>query len=129
MRSIIHNFVLASAVVASAAFTINTATAETLKVPFNFTVAGKDCPAGLYSVQRDKSGSMVKLVSKDASNSFAWIARPSEPAPKNAPVVLKFAARGQNHTLQSIQYGALVTSTFDKKAMQSRANAQTAQGQ
>jgi hypothetical protein len=63
MGSILRNFVLAPAAMAAAALATNTAMAETLKVPFTFTVDGKDFPAGLYSVQRQefpKSGDADK---------------------------------------------------------------------
>jgi type 1 fimbria pilin len=112
MRFNLRNLVLASASIA--AFTATAAMAETtLKVPFNFTVAGKNCPAGVYTVERNSVGTQVTLKSMSAPKSFTWAVGPGDPAPTETGVVLKFDARGQDHALQSIQYGSKVTSNLD----------------
>ena len=109
----LRNFVLAPAVLAAAALTTNTAMAEaTLTVPFNFTVAGKNCPAGLYTVQRDHG--LVILTSRAAQQSFVWPLSPGDPAPTASNVSLTFDQLGQDHALRSIQYGPMVTFRLDK---------------
>jgi hypothetical protein len=119
MGSILRNFVLAPAAMAAAALTTNTAMAETtLKVPFSFTVDGKDLPAGLYSVQRQSSHNLVTLKSKDASQSFTWVVGPGEPAPTATAVILRFNELGESHALLSVQYGPVITSRLNKKTKQ-----------
>ncbi len=116
MGSMLRNIVLAPVVMAAAALATNTASAETrLNVPFSFTVNGKDCPAGVYTVDRDTHGSLVTLKSQDARNTFRWGLGPGDPDPMAKGVVLKFDEIGESHILQSVQYGPLVTSRLDKK--------------
>ena len=116
MGSILRNFVLAPAVVAAAALATNTAMAATVKVPFNFTVAGKKLPAGYYSVRREVSQNMVTLRSYETPQSFTWVLAPGDPAPTDTGMVLRFDVRGEAHTLRSVQCGPLITSRLDKKA-------------
>jgi len=128
MRYTLRSLVLAPVVLALAAFTASTAMAATVNVPFNFTVAGQKCPAGLYSVQRDTSGSAIKL--RGAAQSFTWIAGPGDPAPTDKRVVLKFDAMGTTHVLRSVQYGSSVTSQLDRKLHPAdSAPTETVQGQ
>lgn len=103
MRFKLGTLILALAAVALATIPAVAATSTILKVPFSFTVDGKECPAGLYSVQRDSSPNMVRLQSKDASQSFTWIAG-SSAATKGDRVILSFDQLGQTHVLRSIQY-------------------------
>jgi hypothetical protein len=115
MQITFSKIVMASIVMASAAIASNVAQAEaTLKVPFSFTVAGKDCPAGIYTVAR-QNGSIVKLQSKDARKSFSWVIAPGDPSPYDTKVVLKFNDLGSNHELRTVQYGPDITSRLDKK--------------
>src|SRR5260370_40981637 len=102
---------------AAAALATNTAMAETLKVPFTFTVDGKDFPAGLYSVQRQSSQNVVTLISKDASQSFTWVVAAGEPAPTDTAVTLRFTGLAETHALRSVQYGQLITPRLGKGAM------------
>jgi hypothetical protein len=119
MRSILNKLVLVPAVAAVAALASNAAMAETLlKVPFNFTVAGKVCPAGTYSVERDRIGTLVTLKSMDAPRTFSWAVGPGDPAPSDARVVLSFDEQGQMHALRSVQYGARITARLDHKTHQ-----------
>ena len=118
MGSTLRNFVLAPAVMAAAALATNTAMAETVKVPFNFTFDGKDFPAGYYSVKREMSENMVTLRSNATSQSFTWIIAPGDPAPTDTAVTLRFDELGQDHVLQSVQFGPLITSRLDKKTLQ-----------
>ena len=50
MKSIFSKFVLAPAVLAAAALAANSAIAETVKIPFNFTAGNKVLPAGDYTI-------------------------------------------------------------------------------
>ncbi len=82
MTSILRSIVLAPAILAAAALAGNVAAAETtLKVPFNFSVAGKSMPAGYYTVQRDSSGNIVSLRGRDAEHSSTGFSRPASPRP------------------------------------------------
>jgi hypothetical protein len=114
MRSLLSKFFLASAVAATAALAANTAKADTLvNVPFSFTVQGKVCPAGQYSVARDESSGIVSLRSDNWKSNFAWIATPGEPAPTDGRIVLRFDRDGDNYSLQSVQYHSLITARLD----------------
>jgi hypothetical protein len=108
---------MAPAIMAAAALATNSAMAETiLKVPFSFTVDGKNCPAGLYSVQLESiHGNLVTLKSKDVPQSFTWVVGPGDPAPGDTAVVLRFNELGETHALRSVQYGSQITSRLDKK--------------
>jgi len=101
--------ILASVVLTAAAVTAIPAMAatSTIKVPFNFTIDGKSCPAGEYSVQLDNHSKLVKLQSKEGSRSFIWTVRAADK--DNGSVVLKFDEQSQTHALRSIQYGSVVT--------------------
>jgi hypothetical protein len=96
---------VASAVLATAAFTVSTAmAATTLNVPFAFTVGNETCPAGHYIVERDSAGIAVKLVG--ATRSFTWGIHPGDGAPTDSRVVLKFDDTDAGHALSAIQYGS-----------------------
>jgi hypothetical protein len=118
MRSKFSSFVLASTALAAVAFAtlpaVAATTSTTLNVPFGFTVDGRSLPAGEYSVLRDGSSNFVRLQSKDASASFAWIAEAN--AIDSNRVVLKFDPQGQTHALKSVQCGPLVTATLNRKS-------------
>jgi len=113
MQNSLRSLVLASAVLATLAFTVKTAkAATTINVPFAFTVGNETCPAGHYLVERDLDGAAVKLVG--ATQSFTWGIHPGDPAPSDTSVVLKFDDAGSEHALSAIQYGALTTSRIDR---------------
>jgi len=101
--------ILASVVLTAAAVTAIPAMAatSTIKVPFNFTIDGKACPAGEYSVQLDSHSRLVKLQSLTSPKSFIWTVRAADQ--NNGSVVLKFDEQSQTHALRSIQYGSAVT--------------------
>ena len=116
MRSKFSTLILAStalAAVALATIPAVAATSTTLNVPFSFTVGGHSLPAGLYLVQRDLSGSILRLQARDGSQGFSSIAIPSERNGDRA--VLRFNSVGQTHVLESIQFGPLLTPKLDKK--------------
>lgn len=116
MQSKFPTSILASAILAVAALATIPAVAETtatVKVPFNFTVAGHNLPAGDYSVERDLRGVFVRLQSQQTAQSFVWVASPS--STKTAAASLTFDQEGQNYTLRSVQSGPVVTSRLDRK--------------
>jgi hypothetical protein len=114
MRSLLSKFFLASAVAATAALAATTAKADTMvNVPFNFTVNGKICPAGMYSVARNEISGVVTLKNNDWTRSFTWIASSGEPAPTDSRVILRFDDDRGNYTLQSVQYRNLITARLD----------------
>ena len=118
MGSILRNFVLAPVVVAAAALVTSTAMAATVNIPFNFTVAGKNLPAGYYLVTREVSQNMVTLRSYETPQSLTWVLVPGDPAPTDTAVVLRFNVLGEAHALRSVQYGPLITSRLDKRTKQ-----------
>lgn len=116
MRLTLPKFLLASAVAAMAALTASKAMADVqVNVPFSFTANGKVCPAGYYTLGRNDLTGVVTLRNDDWKRSFAWIASPGEPAPGDTRIVLRFDKDGDNYTLQSVQYRALITSRLDGK--------------
>jgi hypothetical protein len=120
MRSMVHNLILAPVVLAAAALTTNTAmAATTLKVPFSFTVEGKNWPAGMYTVEQDSTANLMTLRSKDGSRSFSGIIGPGEPGPTEVRIALKFEQVGSTHVLRSVQYGSQITPRLDKNPKQS----------
>ena len=106
--------VLAAAAMATAALTINTANAEATKVnvPFSFKVAGKVLPAGEYSVERDRNGNFIKLQGKDPAQLGIVVA--SAMAADGKLVSLKFDTQNNEHVLETIQYGHMISSRLDK---------------
>jgi hypothetical protein len=116
MRNTFSKFILAPAIMAAAALATIPAVAETstVTVPFNFTVGAQTLPAGVYSVQHDPSGFIVKLKSQKTSQSFSWMASPSSET-GNPSASLMFDHQGSSYSLHSIQAGTLVTSSLDKK--------------
>ena len=106
--------VLATAALATAALTINTAGAEANKVnvPFSFKVAGKVLPAGEYSVERDRNGNFIKLQGKDPAQLVIVVA--SAMAADGKLVSLKFDTQNNEHVLETIQYGHMISSRLDK---------------
>ncbi len=117
MRSTIHTVLASAALMAAAVLATNSAMAETtLKVPFSFTVAGKTCPAGRYTVKENAIGSYVTLTNEDSSRVFTWILGPGSPDYEADNVVLKFDVTGRSHLLRSVQMGPMTTRVLDKNA-------------
>ena len=114
MRFMNLKSILAAIVLTTAALSTHAAKAETtLNVPFNFTVAGKAMPAGVYTVQQDTFHNMVTLRNKDTSRSFAYVLRPGNPTTDEVHVSLKFQSAGEMRVLRSIQVGSRVTARLD----------------
>ena len=118
MRSKIHTVLASAALVAAAVLATNSAMADTtLKVPFSFTVAGKTCPPGRYSVKEGPSAGYVILTSEDSSRTFMWVLGPGSPDYAADKIVLKFDVAGQSHLLHSVEVGSMTTSVLDKNAV------------
>ena len=129
MRSILHNLILASGVMASAVLVTNAAMAETIKVPFNFTAAGHSWPAGAYSVERDLYGSRVTLRStQDSAKSVSFVLGPGAHDPIESRVTLRFDDLGSTHALQSVQYRSMITANLDKGTKQTSSAPRLSQG-
>ena len=115
MRFLVSKSILAAIVITAGSLTTHTAQAETtLKVPFNFTVAGQSMPAGVYSVSKDTIHDMVILKSMDASKTFSAVLVPGDASPNDTHVALKFDQSGNGHTLKSIQYCGKTTSSLEQ---------------
>lgn len=111
MKLNLRSLVLASAITATGALASFPALAATtgatqLYVPFSFTISGNTLPAGNYLVKRD-SGSFISLAAADGSSSYTWISNVGGEA--DGKVVLHFGVDGQNHVLESVQYGTLAS--------------------
>jgi hypothetical protein len=120
MRSKLYTVLASAALMAAAVLATNSAMAETkLQVPFSFTVAGKICPAGHYTVKENTIGNYVTLSNEDSSRVFTWIIGPGSPDYDPSKVVLKFDVTGQTHLLRSVQIGSMTTPRLDKKGANS----------
>ncbi len=130
MRSKLFNMILSSSAMA-AALTATTVFAATVNVPFAFDVAGRNCPAGTYSVEQNRFGNnFVTLRSEDARNSFTWVAGPGDANPSDQRIVLTFGELGQTHVLKSVQYHNMVKAGLDRNnRMSEQAPTRTVQGQ
>lgn len=119
LRFLLRCMLLALGIILIPSWTARTANAETrnITVPFDFSVNGKICPAGNYSVELGLYGAFVTLKKKDGSQSFTWILFPGDPAPTDARIVLRFDLIGQSHALRTVQFESLITPRLDKKAM------------
>lgn len=117
MTSILKKLSLASAILAAAAFTANTAMAETtVKVPFNFMVHGKMCPAGWYTVDRNPVSGAVTLESADGMRHFNWVSGPGDVSPMDTRVILRFDDHASTLYLRNVQYGPAITARLDGDA-------------
>jgi len=114
MRINFKNLVAVSVVMAAALITTSAIAETTLNVPFSFSVAGKNCPAGTYSVEKNNLSTMVTLKSRNTPQSFSWVVSPGDPLPTDTRVVLKFDGIEGKYALHSVQYGAKITSKLDK---------------
>lgn len=115
MRSILPKFLFAPALVAAAALATGSAMAEsTVHVPFNFTVAGKTWPAGIYNVTQGPAANSVRLQSADSLRNYIWLAGPGDVNPADQRVILTFDTLGDGHELRTVQFGNRITTRLDK---------------
>lgn len=133
MRITLRSLFLALAVLAAAALTTKTASAASVRVPFNFEINGKTLPAGTYSVTRDLNGSFVTLESADCKYAYTWYALRGEPYSPDSNITLRFDEYGNEYALQSVQFNSLITPRLDKHFSErhsgERATMHTVQGQ
>jgi hypothetical protein len=116
MNSKIRNLILAPAAVVAFALASHAAKADSLaKVPFNFTVEGKVCPAGDYTIHRDSANNTVILQGRYNKVGFIWSLDANNVTPASKAVVLQFTEDGDNHALRFVQYGSVSTYRLDKK--------------
>lgn len=99
-----------------------------VQVPFSFTVDGKQCPAGQYTVHGDASSNTVTLVGRDSSRIFSWIVTPANGDLKGKAVILRFDQTGSAHRLRSIQYGTQSTMRLDEKVRHSEEELESPSG-
>ncbi|HUB30443.1 MAG TPA: hypothetical protein VL967_12120 [Terracidiphilus sp.] len=107
---------LLGALVATAAATFAAKPAHAdvaVKVPFSFTVDGKQCPAGTYMVKRNAASYTVTLAGRDPAKVFTWVIVPTNSDGDRNKVVLQFDGQGSEHTLRAIRYGIDTTSRLD----------------
>src|ERR1700730_14513996 len=114
MRLSLPTLVLAPTLLAAAAATPQHASAAVLHVPFAFTVAGQNLPAGDYTVVQDARLGVVTLVTNN-QKSFNWLLAPGEPNPRDQGVIMRFDNTDSGYALRNIQYNAMITRQLDKK--------------
>jgi hypothetical protein len=133
MRITLRSLFMTLAVLATVAFTAQTASAASVRVPFNFEINGKTLPAGTYSVTRDLNGSFVTLESEDCKYAYTWYALRGEPMQPGRDITLRFDEYGSEYALQSVQFNSLITPKLDKhfseRHLGERATMHTVQGQ
>jgi hypothetical protein len=121
MRINLHSLVLAPAMLAVAALTVQPSTAwaarsgSTVHIPFQFEVAGQTYPAGEYHVHIGTLYNTVAL--EDGLHTLVWIVGPGDANPTDQRTILKFDVLGARRLLRSIQYRAMSTSQLDKKEL------------
>lgn len=126
MKLNFRTLVLAPVALAVVAFTAQSAmAAATVKVPFSFTVNGKECPAGLYSVNRDSSKHIVNVHSVNGTETFNWVLNPvdkSRDTTDENRVTLRFEEAGDGHALKFVQFGSESTAELNKLGKHSHSN-------
>jgi len=128
MKLSVRNIAIATAMMAAAVVMVESAKAETtVKVPFNFTVAGKVMPAGSYKIDKDISGRVVTMQGNKTPDTFRWVLTPGEAGPTDGKVTLSFDEKGTAHALKAVKYGSMTTSQIDSKVKKSNTNTQQGQ--
>ena len=114
MRPMIRTFVLAAALVSTAAAFAQDG--AVVNVPFSFETGGKICPAGRYEVEFDSNFYALKLSSKtDRKIIYIWTASPADFGSNASELSLRFdyGADG-NRVLRSIRFENWATPLLDK---------------
>jgi hypothetical protein len=106
---------LVPAVAAIAALASQTANAERVNVPFNFSAMGKAFPAGTYEVEQGINGGFVTLRQYDGTQALVSVLEPGVNDPADSRVVLRFDVDGENYVLDTIQLHAKITTHMTKK--------------
>lgn len=110
MRSTLSKFFLVPVIAAAAAMAGHIAQAQTVNVPFAFNAHGQTFPAGTYSVEKDMNSNFVSLRTSDRHNVVTKVLGPGNADQGDSRIVLRFSMAGDDHVLESIQYGSKVTS-------------------
>ena len=129
MQTNFRSIVLATAALAVAALTIQTARAETtrVKIPFSFVAAGKSLPAGEYIVERNANTNFLSLQAQSTGQTILFVVSPTGDGGKT--VSLRFNEHDHVHALESVHYGSLSTSKVDKSRTREDVSPQGAGGQ
>jgi hypothetical protein len=109
MRSTLCKFFLVPAIAAAVALVNHPAQAQSVKVPFTFTALGQNFPAGTYSIQKNLDANFVTLRLKDSSKGITRVLGPGDPDNTDSRVVLRFRTDGDDHVLDTIQFGSKIT--------------------
>jgi hypothetical protein len=119
MRPIIRIFVLAAALVSTAAAFAQDRVG--VNVPFSFETGGKIIPAGTYEVEFDPKLHALKLSSKtDMKLSYTWLAGPAIFGPDVSTLSLKFDHGADGiHVLRSIRLEGWITPVLNIRKSQS----------
>jgi hypothetical protein len=130
MRNFLGTIVMMSAVAATTFAANASSTEKRFEVPFNFTVAGQNWPAGTYLLDKNGTTYSAHLQSMDAKKNLALTLSPGDPAPTDTRAILTFVEDKQNHELKSVQYGSMVGSLHASHNRQSEQRTiRTVQGQ
>jgi hypothetical protein len=124
MRSTFLKLFLVPAMAAAAALVTQPASAETISVPFSFSALGHNYPAGSYNIKRDVNANFVTLQLNKSDKTLTWVLGPGSAEPGETRIVLRFAQTGDQHVLDSIQFGPKITSSLthlDRKNRESTA--------
>ncbi|UWZ82126.1 hypothetical protein [Occallatibacter riparius] len=114
MRSTMLKWFLVPAVAAIAALASQTANAEKVNVPFNFSANGQSFPAGAYDVQQGINGSFVTLQQHDGTKHLVSVLEPGVKDPSDSRIVLRFDVNGEDYILDTIQIHAKTTAHMTK---------------
>jgi hypothetical protein len=115
MRSIIRIFVLAAALVSTAAAFARDRVG--VNVPFSFETRGKICPPGSYEVEFDPNFYALNLSSKtDRKIIYIWIASPADFGPNASEVSSRFDhAADRTRVLRSLRFEKWATPLLEKR--------------
>lgn len=123
MRSLLCRLLLVPSIAAAASLVSQSALAETLTVPFSFTVEGKSFPAGSYTVEENGRATFVILHQVNGTKAITLGLGPGSPEPADKGVVLRFTANGDEHALDTIQCADKITAHLNAPSHGSRERA------
>lgn len=110
----IRSLLPALTIAALAALATHSACAQSrFDISFNFDVSGHNCPAGMYTVERNKRLSVVTL--RGAGHAYTWHLRAGDAAPNDDRVMLTFDRVGAAYALRTVQYRSQITARIEKK--------------
>ena len=114
MRFPLKSLILAPVFVAALALTTTSALADTtVKVPFSFTAAGQNWPAGTYIVSKNSAGNFLTMRGTKSTKGFTLKLSPGDAKPTDTGVTLKFDDVDGMHVLKSVQYGSMMATSLD----------------